>query len=272
MRTLPCALVLAALVALHASGAEETTVPEKEVMTSTETRQTNTTPKSVERKAPLQSAKAVDIQTDLRSDPLFETARVDVDLYKGLVIVHGAAANRESLLALNDKLRVREGVVAVYNYMKHPDMTEGEDLGAISVSYEDFRRLDNVGSGNNSFTLAQRVQDRLWADPQLAAFDFDVDAYMGAIVLHGNVSDPGLAKRARDIAAHTPGVEDVLSYVNMTPSVSAIMNMRPDAPINVSYTQYPAPVVIMPETSAPSPLPMNVSVENTVCEPGCGCY
>src|SRR5688500_1182075 len=113
MRIPVCALALTALVAFHATGAEETTVSEKEVMTSTETRQTTTT-KAVEKKTPQLSAKGADIQTDLRSDPLFEPAQIDVDLYKGLVIVHGSTANRDTLLAVNEKLRGREGVVAVY--------------------------------------------------------------------------------------------------------------------------------------------------------------
>lgn len=261
MRTLTSVLALAAFVALQATGAEEVPVQSKEIISKTEARQATST--SIERNAPQSTPVAVEIQNDLRGDPLFETAQVNVDLYKGLVIVHGSAANRDLINAVNDKLREREGVVAVYNYMKHPEMTEGEDLGAISVSYDAFRRLEDVGASNNSFTLAQRVSERLLADSQLAEFDFDVDAYMGAIVLHGNVSDDRLAKRARDIAAHTPGVQDVLNYVNMTPSVSAIMSLRPTVALDVSYTQAPrAPVEIMPETPALAPeVPVNVSVE-----------
>src|SRR5688572_25556730 len=70
MRTLTSVLALAAFVALQATGAEEVPVQEKEVITTNETRQTTST--SVERSAPQATNVAVEIQNDLRGDPLFE--------------------------------------------------------------------------------------------------------------------------------------------------------------------------------------------------------
>src|SRR5687767_9338156 len=61
------------------------------------------------------------VQADLRLDPLFEGMRINVDLYRGLAIVHGTAPSSEAVSILNEKIKRLKGVDAVFNYMSTPD-------------------------------------------------------------------------------------------------------------------------------------------------------
>ena len=165
------------------------------------------------------------IQNDLRSDPLYKTAKINIDVYHGLVIVHGSAPSANMIAVLDDKLRRTPGVDIAYNYMQSPDLPEGQN--AISVSYNNFSRLDKLGSANSAFALIGRVRDRLEADNVLSTYDFDIDAYKGLIIMNGTVNDPALAQRAREIAAHTDGVKGILSYIGVTGDEPAVAGSAP---------------------------------------------
>jgi osmotically-inducible protein OsmY len=179
------------------------------------------------------------IQDDFRNDPLFSGTRVSIDLYNGLAIVHGSAPTEEAIGVVNEKLKSRADIVAVFNFMYAPQRPAG--ASSVDVSYDDFRRLDRVGVTNTAFAIAQRVQDRLAADAQLQGFDIEVDTYMGLVILHGMVGDEATAKRAKDIAAYTQGVDAVLSYIDvgaspmMAPVTAAPIDVRPTV-IDAGYT------------------------------------
>jgi osmotically-inducible protein OsmY len=161
------------------------------------------------------------IQTDLRADPLFEGMRINVDLYRGLAIVHGSTPTSEAVSIINEKLRRLKGVDAVFNYMVMPD--EADLTPTVSMTYDDFRRIDRVGNNNNAFIVAERVKDRLQADARLATYDIQVDTYMGLVILHGRVGDASEARRAKEIAAYGEGVNAVLSYIDVSaPDVARV--------------------------------------------------
>lgn len=165
------------------------------------------------------------IERELRQDPLYNTARINLDVYRGLVVVHGTAPNANLISVLNDKLRRTKGVDIVYNYMQSPEIPTGQS--AVSVSYDNFSRVEGAGVQNNSFAVTGRLRDRLAADPVLADMEFDVDAYAGLVILNGVVTDPALAQRAKDIAAHTEGVTGVLSYLGVAGDPGTQSNTAP---------------------------------------------
>ena len=188
------------------------------------------------------SALAEQIQKDLLADPLFRGATVQVDLYNGLAIIHGAVPNRAMLTAINDTVRFRRGVSSVYNYMNYPGKNTGGAIDSIAVTFDTFDRLDEVGPRYSAFTISERVEDRLSASPALAVAELEVDAYMGLIILHGTVSDSSLAQQAKEIAAHTPGVDAVLSYINVSLPVSALIAAPVDSvPVLVRPPLEPIP-------------------------------
>ncbi|HYF51307.1 MAG TPA: BON domain-containing protein [Planctomycetota bacterium] len=170
-------------------------------------------PKPADRDAERDTGLAGKINEDFRNDPLFKNMRMTVDLYNGLAIVHGAAPTEGSIAVVNEKLKGREGVTAVYNYMATADRAALP--GSFDVRYDDFRRLDRVGMRNSAAAIAQRVQDRLAADSRLDGSEITVDTYNGLVILHGHVADEAIAKRAKDIAAYTEGVDAVLSYIDV---------------------------------------------------------
>ncbi len=158
---------------------------------------------------------AQSIEKEFIADPLFQDARMNIDLYNGLAIVHGAAPTAELVRVINDKLSHTDGIHIVYNYMVTPDKPEPTPSN-IAVTYEGFRRIDQSGMTRNSFTLTQRVQDRLVADPALAGFEFEIDAFLGLIILHGTVDSAQEAARAKEIAIYAEGVDHVLSFIDVT--------------------------------------------------------
>jgi len=192
---------------------------------------------------PSDSALAEQIQKDLRADPLFRGASIDVDLYKGLAIVHGSVPNRGMLSAINDTVRFRRGVNSVYNYMHSPEKNVSGAMDSIAVTFDTFERLDEVGSRYSAFTISERVEDRLKASPGLVSSDLEVDAYLDLVILHGTVPDRALATQAKEIAAHTPGVGTVLSYIGVSLPVSALMAPMDSVPVIVRPSLEPIPAV-----------------------------
>jgi osmotically-inducible protein OsmY len=169
------------------------------------------------------------VTTEFRNDPLFEGMTLTIDLYKGLAIVHGGAANQQMVALVTRRLQNNPGVDVVYNYMSSPDMPLSQPE-SIAVTYDHFDRMAKVGNKSNAFAIAGDVKDRLTADARLSGLDFDVDSYLGLIVLHGNGASAAQATRAKEIAAHTPGVEAVLSYVTIDAPLGPVVVTR-EAPI-----------------------------------------
>ncbi|HEY3325164.1 MAG TPA: BON domain-containing protein [Planctomycetota bacterium] len=199
------------------------------------------------------------IERDLRTDPLFKGANIKVDLYRGLAIVHGSAPNEDMINVINDRLRRESGVRLVYNYMNSPQESNVNAPQNVAVTYQDFRRFADRGPMDSTFNLVGRVEQRLSAAAALSRFEFQVDGYQGLIILHGTVDDAALVPQAKDIAAHTPGVEAVLNYVGVTPTVSAFMAETVPAPVMTRDLVQPAP-----NTEEPAPIP-------TAVQEDCGC-
>ncbi len=156
---------------------------------------------------------AREIERTIHADPLFKDLTITIDVYKGLVLVHGAAPNESLITLLNEELSAMPGVAAVYNYMTSPERALGES--PVSVTYENLGQAQEAGQMDNAVVLAARVKDRLAAEPTLTPFNFEIDSYLGLIILHGTVSSPVLAERAKQIAVHTMGVDDVLSFLDV---------------------------------------------------------
>jgi len=180
---------------------------------ASEPRGTPTAAKPADRDQRRDEGLAGRINEDFRNDPLFSDVRLNVDLYNGLAIVHGAAPSASALAVVNEKLKGREGITAVFNFMATADRSALP--GSFDVRYDDFRRLDQVGMNNSAAAIAQRVQDRLGSDSRLDGLEITVDTYNGLVILHGMVGDEAAAKRAKDIAAYTTGVDAVLSYIDV---------------------------------------------------------
>lgn len=182
---------------------------------------------------------AAQITRELRADPLFQYVNLNVDLYNGLAIVHGGAPSQEMVDAVNQKLRTRSCVEVIYNYMTYPGQPYALAPQSIAATYDSVRRDRLDGSLSRAFQIAGNTLERLRADPALAGYEFQVDSYRDLVILHGTVSDPILADRAKNIAQHTDCVVAVLSYLDVTAPVSMFMT----APVEVGAPILSRPVL-----------------------------
>jgi len=167
---------------------------------------------------------AAQITRELRSDPLFQSMYLSVDLYNGLAIVHGGSPSLEMIDAVNQKLRAKPGIELIYNYMTYPDQPVATSPTSIVATFDTLRRERADGSLSGAFVIAGQTLERLRADPALSDVEFQVDSYRDLVILHGSVSDPALATRAKSVAEHTEGVAAVLSYVNVNAPVASFLS------------------------------------------------
>ena len=188
---------------------------------------------------PANSELAAQITRELRSDPLFQPMYLSVDLYNGLAIVHGGSPSLEMIDAVNQKLRAKPGIELIYNYMTYPDQPVAGSPTSIVATFDTLRRERADGSLSSAFIIAGQTLERLRADPVLSDAEFQVDSYRDLVILHGSVSDPALAARAKSIAEHTDGVAAVLSYINVAGSVASFLSAPVDEEVGAPILSRP---------------------------------
>ena len=75
-----------------------------------------------------------------------------------------------------------------------------------------------VGETIDDATITTRVKTALLNDPQVAGLKIDVDTTKGIVTMSGIVRSRDEEQRAVQIARGVPGVEDVKSTLQVTPS------------------------------------------------------
>ena len=182
---------------------------------------------------PLETA----VLSALHRDPLTKDWHVQVDTYGGLVVLHGWVLTRNMRDALEAKVNAIPGVEQVYDYVNHDDLNDvarsieqGYNLEVNSSNIDiPARELDTdvlqVTQSGIQFDkvplvvhplppLAVKTRDQLNLDPVASAYEnLRVDSWNGLVILHGRVEDRAAAQSIERLAARTPGVQAVFSYL-----------------------------------------------------------
>jgi len=191
-----------------------------------------------------------DVQGALRANSQLSNYYIQVDSFEGLVVLHGWVRTRRLRNEAANQARQVFGVERVYNYITTDDNDDSiarninrsyriqnaqanmndriGDLGTVSESaaeiYPGTRRRDPdavlVPQASVPVNLGSAAKERLDADPILSIFRLSVDNYKTVVLLHGTVPDSRTARDAEKIAARTPGVKKVVSYLNVPETTS----------------------------------------------------
>jgi osmotically-inducible protein OsmY len=184
------------------------------------------------------------ISEQLRHDPLLSRYYIQVDVMEGLAVLHGWVRTPQARRAIEERVRNNEGVVQVYSYIVVDPIgndTLREIVKAQRVQIAISNQNDLVRDDGTLFetraepyasairvadygvvdaplavpplTLASAVKTRLDIDPIVTLYNVKVDAWNRTIILNGVVRDERIAADAERIAARTPGVTKVVSYL-----------------------------------------------------------
>ncbi len=237
------------------------------------------------------------IQRALATDPQMQPLQVQVDVYQNLAVLHGWVLDSQTRRAVEDFVRAEDGVGQVYNYIYadesnslQKDLQLGEEVRVglgdeWNPQINGLGRLSDVAGRRPIFSpdqtpseqamapvvsapspLAIAVQDRLDADPMFVTQKLQADSYGGLIILHGTVPLEIDARNAQMLAAQTPGVEVVYSYLQTRESV------RPEAEgtycsVNVQPGAIPGrDPALQPKCIRYQPLQSSCSFEPSPCQ------
>lgn len=165
------------------------------------------------------------IEKVLRADTRTHNFLISADTYHGLVVLHGsvhAGWQRDEVVRL---VRNLPEVVQVFSYIQIKrntddlvrDIYEGEryqvTLG--NMNERSFVEFPAVGLLSGPTDLARAVKVNLDADVVTGEFEIMVDTFEGLAILHGSVPDDSAKASAQAVAARTPGVDMVYSYITV---------------------------------------------------------
>ncbi|HYG76242.1 MAG TPA: BON domain-containing protein [Planctomycetota bacterium] len=186
-----------------------------------------------------------DIQATLQAHPQLSRYYIKVDTFGGLAVLHGWVRNNRLRAMAEAEVRQVRGVDRIFNYIRTDSNSESiarainrsERIQGAQANMNDQIRgigtLVNVhpelyhGARTHEMdtvemplatlppNLAASVREQLELDPVLALYDINVDNYERVVLLHGDVPDVRTARDAERVAARTPGVRKVVSYLNV---------------------------------------------------------
>lgn len=131
------------------------------------------------------------IKTKLAADPEVNPFVIDVDASQGVVRLSGTVATEADRSEALELARDTDGVVRVIDELQIGDV-EAEEV------------VDDA-------VLAANVKSVLAADPEVGAFEIDVDAEAGVVTLTGGVSSEYELDHAVHLAERVEGVQQVES-------------------------------------------------------------
>lgn len=193
----------------------------------------------------------LEIERSMRAEPALRNVYIKVDRYGDLAVMHGWVIDKKLRAAAERSVRATAGVTTVYNYVTYDeseDINRAIDMGRrvqLNGATIDDRVLDtlNLPYVTTPSTLSVRVKQRLDGDPTTSPLDVRVDTYGALVLLHGNIADWNAARDVERVAASTPGVERVYSY--LTTAAAAELPSRPwPVVVDLNIDQRDAPVYV----------------------------
>jgi osmotically-inducible protein OsmY len=205
---------------------------------------------------------ADDISIQISSHPYFGRYHIQVETFGSLAVLHGWVLHSSERRAIVDRVKRMEGVERVYSYIITDDtridcgpMTSDDIVRTmnkaqrvqmgIANAYDQIRDLgiqfDSIEGAHINRpaqidyavvetpligipeTAAAAVKANLTLDDVTSIYNLQVDSYAGIVFLHGWVPNDGVADDAKQIAARTPGVRQVVSYMGVGESTGEVI-------------------------------------------------
>jgi len=137
------------------------------------------------------------VKMKLAADPAVNPFEIDVDTREGVVYLSGMVDSWDERMEAEQLARATAGVIGVANEL---------NIGEHSLTEE----LDDA-------RIASKVKAKLVADPDINAFDIDVDIDLGVVTLRGLVETSWQKREAAAIARNTIGVKKVRNNIAVAP-------------------------------------------------------
>jgi osmotically-inducible protein OsmY len=204
---------------------------------------------------------ADDITFQISSHPYFGRYHIQVETFGGLAVLHGWVMNRYERRAIIDRVKRMEGVERVYSYIISDDAREdcgpmsaddiartmnkaqrvqmgmanaNDDIRDLGIQFDSQEGAHIVRAERVDYavvetpligapeTAAASVKANLTVDDVTSLYNLQVDSYAGIVFLHGAVPSESVAEDAKQIAARTPGVRQVVSYLAVGESAEPV--------------------------------------------------
>jgi len=132
--------------------------------------------------------------------------------------VEDALKNTRLLRTDDIRIETRNGEVTLYGFV--------DVLAEKWTAGEVVKQVPGVVSVDNSLTVAvdrpledgeitELVQEKLYNDPRTDLHQIKVTVRDGVVYLEGDVGTAAEEETAKEMAARTPGVKDVISYIRL---------------------------------------------------------
>jgi hyperosmotically inducible protein len=135
------------------------------------------------------------IESKLAADPQTNNFEIDVDTQNGKVRLRGMVETEAERREAEYLAKSTDGVESVDNQLEIGDLTMQE--------------------GATDAWLVTKVKSQLAADPDVNAFNIDVDALDGEVTLSGVVTGERARDEAEEIARATDGVKAVRNEIRV---------------------------------------------------------
>src|SRR5437764_1410282 len=163
----------------------------------------------------------------LKTNPLIQEG-VTTTVYEGRVLLTGRVARPEMKAEANRVASATPGVRALYDEI---------EVAPAEGVWDDARDT----------WITTRVRSELVLDPDIRSGNYTIDTENGSVYLIGSARSQYELDRATRIARYVPGVQRVVSYVEIRPG--APVAARPAGP--APFSAGPGPDVSRPPPSAP---------------------
>ena len=135
------------------------------------------------------------VTAKLAADPEVNPFEIDVDTHDGVVRLSGMVETDAQRSEAEKLARNTDGVARVINDIKLGDPTLAENIDDAWIS--------------------TKIKAKIAADPDVNAFNIDVDVLQGVVTLSGEVKTAYAQRRAEEIASRTDGVKDVKNLIKV---------------------------------------------------------
>lgn len=135
------------------------------------------------------------VTAKLAADPEVNPFEIDVDTRDGVVRLSGMVETDAQRHEAEKLARKTDGVTRVINDIKLGEPTLEENIDDAWIS--------------------TKVKAKIAADPDINAFNIDVDVLQGVVTLAGEVKTAYAQRRAEEIATRTEGVKDVRNLITV---------------------------------------------------------
>lgn len=138
---------------------------------------------------------SAEVKGKLAADPDVKASEIDVDTINGEVRLSGTVATEAQKREAEKIARSTNGVKRVKNDIKIGEPTVGENI--------------------TDAWIVTKIKAKLMADPDINAFNIDVDAAEGVVTLSGIVKTTKARVEAEEHARDTDGVKKVINQIKV---------------------------------------------------------